>query len=247
MLTLVLLLALGAVGVLAVARADDDDDGGTSGDPGPVEQATGDSCVASLPAELQLADCGYAVSPGDFDDFGSVGFVLENVSSQPVTNVLFDITARTASGAEASGSFLLGYLAPGERSAGGYAVLGPAHDDIEAVTISSTEGPSTPSPLNSDYLPLGTLSVTDVEIVPGPGNEARVTYLVTSAMDRRVQASVHAILRNGDGAIIGYAADIPGEIEPGGTIAGDVSTRVPNVAAADVYARPSSGMAPPPG
>jgi len=65
-------------------------------------------------------------------------------------------------------------------------------------------------------------------------------------MDRRVQVSVHAIFRDRDGAIIGYGEDVPGEIEPAGTLAGQVNTQVPNVADVNVYARPA-GPAPPPG
>jgi hypothetical protein len=164
---LVAVVALvGVVVAVTLADDDDDDDGAGSEDEGATEQATGDTCAASLPAELQLADCGYAVSPSDFDNVASVGFVLENVSSQPVTNVLLDITARTGGGGEASGTFLLGYLAPGEQSAGGYEGLSPPPDVVDGVTISYSGGPAAPPPLASDYSPLGTLSVSDVEIGP---------------------------------------------------------------------------------
>lgn len=228
-----LVAVLAVVGILAlvVVLADDDD-----GDEEATEQVTGNTCEASLPVELQLVECGYAVSPGDFDNVASAAFVLENVSSQPVTSVRFEIMARTGGGGEAHGSFLLTYLAPGERSAGGYEPLSPPPDVVDGVTISYAGGPLTPPA--PDYVPIGTLSVSDVEIGPGAGDDARVTYSVTSAMDRRISVVVTAIFRDRDGAIIGYGEDVPGDIEPEGSLAGQVSARVPNVADVDLYAHP---------
>lgn len=262
-----MLVVLGAIVVVGViiggaaifASMGDDDDsgstgnGGSSGDGSGLTAEVGDTCEADLPPELQLVECGYSVFTGidDFDNTEvSVGFVIENVGTETISLPAFDIEGIESSAIETHriGLVSVGLVKPGEQTGIGRSTTIVPPGTVDSVRITYSGPP--PSPPFGDTVPLGVLAVSNVNIEPGveiglggDGSEGtRIRYAITSEMDRRVNMDVNAIFRNEQGAIIGHGAGPPEGVQPGQAIEGEIETRVPNIADAQIYATTQTAL-----
>lgn len=222
-------------------------DGGAGGDGG---QVVGDNCEANLPPELNLVECGFSVSTqgeGMTVTEASVGYMVENVSGETITVGGIDIEGADAEGdpVRLAGLSTTALLHPGERLAlGGSGLLTAPADDLDFVMIAGDNAlVSRPFP---EMIPGGVLRVSDVavesDVEMGPGElGAQISYTVTSEMDRRVNATAHVLLRNDQGAIIGYTSD-PVVLQPSQSVDREVAAAVPNVVDVEVHMATSTAL-----
>lgn len=255
----IVLLLIGGAALFARGMGDDDDDGGGNGggggngsdshDDGDGDatgggQAVGDNCEADLPPELSLVECGYSVTTqGEGMTFqsASVGYVVENVSGETITVGGIDLEGADTGGdpVTLTGLSSPGVLHPGQRIAlGGSGTLPSEGDGLDFVMISGDNALiNRPLP---ETVPLGELSVSNISadsgVEVGMGEEGtRISYTLTSRMDRRVNATAHVLLRNDQGAIVGYANETL-VLEDGQSVDREIEVPVPNVADVEIYA-----------
>jgi hypothetical protein len=250
------LLTAAAVGV-AVARLGDDDDGERAGPPStdapPAVTDPDDETSAVTPSTspstsddttattaggggvgiegIVVADSGFSTYAGFDGQAGSYGVILENTTSEPITNFTVEVVVYdTTDAVVANEPHTVAVVAPGARLGLGAEITDAVPNGVGRLDVRVEEGAG-------GSVPDGAFTISDVSTTSDEFG-IYTTFVVSSTYDMELELPyAYAIYRDAAGRIIGGASSVIDLVPPGGRANGEVAsfTVVPNVAEAEVY------------
>jgi hypothetical protein len=183
---------------------------------------------------LTVADSGFSTYAGFDGQAGSYGVILENTTSDPITNFAVEVVVYDTSDAVVTSEpHTVAVIGPGARLGLGAEIADTVPNGIGRLDVRVEEGSGGP-------VPDGAFTISDVSTTSDQFG-IYTTFVVSSSYDTELELPyAYAIYRDAAGRIIGGANSFVDLVPSRGRANGEVTsfTVVPNVAGAEVYVDP---------